>query len=138
MGAVHADIEIINGEHLTMVRRGYMDKDEVQRMHVRMLVDTGAYTLCINENIQEIFQFPVIETKRFRLANDLVADCKIVGCVELRFGNRRFEGGAIVLPGDSEPLLGQIPLEDMDVLVDSKRQELVVNPAHPDMAQHRL
>ena len=40
----------------------------------------------------------------------------------------------MVLPGDSEPLLGAIPLEEMDVLIDPLRQELIVNPEHPDMA----
>ncbi len=40
----------------------------------------------------------------------------------------------MVLPGDSEPLLGAIPLEEMDVLIHPLRQELIVNPEHPDMA----
>jgi len=35
-------------------------------------------------------------------------------------------------------LLGVIPMEAMDVLVDPRRQELVVNPKHPDYALHRL
>ncbi|MFC4232893.1 hypothetical protein ACFOW1_13405 [Parasediminibacterium paludis] len=33
--------------------------------------------------------------------------------------------------GDAEPLLGAIPMEEMDVLVHPTRQELLVNPAHP-------
>jgi len=41
---------------------------------------------------------------------------------------------AFVLPGDSEPLLGAIPMEEMDVLIHPKRQELVVNPEHPNYA----
>jgi len=43
-----------------------------------------------------------------------------------------------VLPGDSEPLLGAIPLEDMDVIIHPQRQELVVNPDHPYFAQMKL
>jgi hypothetical protein len=42
---------------------------------------------------------------------------------------------AMVLPGDSEPLLEAIPLEDMDVLFHPLRQELIVNPDHPYYAQ---
>ncbi|HEX6622407.1 MAG TPA: hypothetical protein VF064_01750, partial [Pyrinomonadaceae bacterium] len=38
---------------------------------------------------------------------------------------------AIVLPGNAEPLLGVIPMEDMDVVVDPKQQRLVVNPENP-------
>jgi len=44
----------------------------------------------------------------------------------------------MVLPGGSEPLLGAIPLEDMDVLVNPYRRELIVNPDHPYFAQMNL
>jgi hypothetical protein len=44
----------------------------------------------------------------------------------------------MVLQGDSEPLLGAIPLEDMDVLIHPLRQELIVNPDHPYFAQMKL
>lgn len=35
MGLIYADIELINGGHLELVKRGYMDKDEVKRMPVK-------------------------------------------------------------------------------------------------------
>jgi hypothetical protein len=41
---------------------------------------------------------------------------------------------ALVLPGDAEPLLGAIPMEDLDVCINPLRQELVVNPDSPDYA----
>ena len=34
----------------------------------------------------------------------------------------------IVLPGDSAPLLGAITMEEVDVLIHSQRQELIINP----------
>lgn len=56
MGLVYAEIELINGGDLEMVRRKLMDKDEVKRMRVNALLDTGSIMLCINENIQEQLQ----------------------------------------------------------------------------------
>ena len=44
----------------------------------------------------------------------------------------------MVLKGDSEPLLGAIPMEEMDVLIHPRRQELIVNPDHPYYAQLSL
>jgi hypothetical protein len=44
----------------------------------------------------------------------------------------------MVLPGDSEILLGSIPLKDMDVLIHTLRQELIVNPDHPYFAQMKM
>ncbi len=58
----------------------------------------------------------------------------VAGNVEVRFKNRATTCRAMILPGDSEPLLGAIPLEDMDVLIHPQRQELIVNPAHPYFA----
>lgn len=46
MGLVYAAIELINGDDLAMVRRYKIGEDEVRRMHVNMLVDTGSYNLC--------------------------------------------------------------------------------------------
>jgi hypothetical protein len=66
---IYAEIELINGGDLEVVRRGYLDKDEVKRMWVTALVDTGSYMLSINENIQEQLQLPVVEKRKAQLAN---------------------------------------------------------------------
>jgi len=138
MGLVYADIELINGGDLEMARRGYMDQDEVKRMRINALVDTGSYMLAINENIQEQLQLPVVEKSKAQQANGHIVECDVVAPVEIRFKNRRSSCSAMVLPGDSEPLLGAIPLEDMDVLIHPLRQELVVNPDHPYFAQMKM
>ena len=103
-----------------------------------MLVDTGAYMLAINEDIQEQLQLPVVETRKGELANGHIVEYNVVSPVELRFKNRRCNCSAMVLTGNSEPLLGAIPLEDMDVLIHRQRQELIVNPEHPYFAQMKL
>ena len=138
MGLIYAEIEIINGGDLEMVRRNIMDKDEVKRMWINALVDTGSYMLCINENIQEQLQLPVVEKRKAETADGRIVEYDVVSGVELRFKNRATTCRAMVLPGNSEPLLGAIPLEDMDVLIHPLRQELIVNPEHPYFAQMKL
>jgi clan AA aspartic protease len=138
MGLVYADIEIINGFDLELSRRHMIGEEEVKRIHVNMLVDTGSIMLAINESIQEQLQFPVVEKRKGQLANEHIIACDVVSGVELRFKNRQTSCRAMVLPGDSEPLLGAIPMEDMDVLVHPQRQELIVHPDHPYFAQMTL
>jgi len=41
---------------------------------------------------------------------------------------------ALVVPGNAEVLLGAIPLEGMDVLIDPNKQELVLPPTRPYIA----
>ena len=138
MGLVYADVEIINGGDLEMVRRLHMDPEDVKRIHTSILVDTGSYMLCINEAIQEQLQLPVVDTKKAQTADNRIIDCPVVDQVQLRFKNRQWSGRAMVLPGDCEPLLGAIPLEEMDVLIHPLRNELIVNPDHPYFAQLKL
>jgi clan AA aspartic protease len=138
MGLVHAEIEIINGDDLSLTRRNLMDKDEVRRMTVSMLVDSGAYNLCINEVIQEQMEFPIVEKRKAQMANGSIEEFDVVGNVEVRFKNRATTCRAMVLPGDSEPLFGAIPMEDMDLIIHPLRQELLVNPEHPYFAQMSL
>ena len=138
MGHVYAEIELINGYDLEDARKKIIGEEEVRRMKVTALVDTGALMLCINESIHEQLQFPVDEKRKAETADGRIVECDVVKGVELRFKNRKTTCRAMVLPGNCEPLLGAIPLEDMDVLIHPQRQELIVNPDHPYFAQMKL
>ncbi len=138
MGLIYADIELINGDDLAMVRRYKIGEDEIKRMTVSMLVDTGSVYMCINENIQEQLQLNIVEKRKGQLADGRIVEYDVVGPIEVKFKNRRCVVDAMVLPGDNEPLLGAIPLEDMDVLIHPYRQELIINPDHPYFAQMKL
>jgi clan AA aspartic protease len=138
MGLIYADITLINGEDITLAKRNIIGEDEIKQMQVSMLVDSGALMLCINENIQEQLQFRVVEKRKAESADGRIVECDVVSNVEVRFKNRATTCRAMVLPGNCEPLLGAIPLEDMDVLIHPQRQELIVNPEHPYFAQMKL
>ncbi len=138
MGLVYADIELINGEDIVLARRGIIEANEIKRMRINALVDTGSYMLAINENIQEQLQLPIVEKRKAQLANGHIVEYDVVAPVEIGFKNRRSTCSAMVLPADSEPLLGAISLEDMDVLIHPSKQELIVNPDHPYFAQMKM
>ncbi|NML20133.1 clan AA aspartic protease [Pseudoflavitalea sp. G-6-1-2] len=132
MGLIYAEIELINGLESGLARKSQFCIDEVKKIRVSMLVDSGAYYLTINENIQEVLQLPVVRQKRVQLADGRFEVYDVVAPVELWFENRDTVCEAIVLPGDNEPLLGAIPMEALDVIIDPKRQQMVVHPDHPD------
>lgn len=131
---VYADIELINSVDLENARRHVIGEEEVKRVKLNMLVDSGAYMMAINETIQAQLELPWLEKRKVQLASGQVVQYDVVGPVDVRFANRRAICSAFVLPGNSEPLLGAIPMEEMDVLIHPRRQELVVNPEHPNYA----
>jgi len=138
MGLVYATFELINADDQALARRHVIGEEEIKRMNVNMLVDSGAYMMAINEAIQEYMQLPLQGRKRSVMADGSVIELDFVGPINIIFKNRSSVCRAVVLPGNSEPLMGSIPMEEMDVLIDPKRNELIVNPEHPDMAQLSL
>ena len=138
MGLVYADIELISGDDLALHRRGFIPESEIKRMKVAALVDSGAYMLVINEHIKEQLDLPFLEEQTVRLADDSEIRVEIVGPIEVRFENRSTTVRAAVMAGSVEPLLGVIPLEDMDVVIDPKQQRLIVNPESPYIARKHL
>jgi clan AA aspartic protease len=134
MGLVYADIELINTADLEMSRRHIIGEEEVKRMRLTMLADSGAYMMAINENIQSQLELPFVEKRKAVMADGSVQEFEVVGPVMVKFANRTAVCNAFVLDGNSEPLLGAIPMEEMDVLIHPLRQELIVNPEHPNYA----
>ncbi|MGI8882886.1 MAG: clan AA aspartic protease [Pyrinomonadaceae bacterium] len=138
MGLVYAEIDLLNGGDVYLQRKKLLDEKDVKQVRVNALVDSGAYMLSINETVRAQLDLPFIEKQFGTLADETLIEVDVVGPVEVRFENRRTTVDAIVLPGDAEVLLGAIPMEDMDVLIDPRQQKLVVNPKHPYVATKHL
>ncbi len=134
MGLVYADIELINAVDLENARKNIIGDDEIRVVRLSMLVDSGAYMMAINETIQSQLELPFIEKRKVQLADNRVVEYDVVGPVTIKFANRKAVCSAFVLQGDSESLLGAIPMEEMDVLIHPSRQQLIVNPEHPNYA----
>lgn len=134
MGMVYADIELINSIDLALVKTNQKDRDDVRRISLNVLVDSGAYMMAINETIQSQLELPFVEKRKVQIADGSVVEYDVVGPVDVRFANRKATCNTFVLPGDAEPLLGAIPMEEMDVLIHPQRQQLIVNPEHPNYA----
>ena len=134
MELVYADIELINAIDEGMAKRNAIGEEEIRRISINMLVDSGAYMMAINESIQAQLGLPFVEKRKVQVADGRVVEYDVVGPVNVKFANRKAICSAFVLPGDSEPLLGAIPMEEMDVLIHPQRQELIVNPKHPNYA----
>ena len=128
MGYVYADIQLTNEDDLAFHRRGWAAENEIRRVTTKALVDSAAYDLIINKETQERLQLPVLGKRLIRLADESVLEVDIVGPVEVRFETRYTTVRALLLPDTEEVLLGAIPLEGLDVIIDRLRERLLVNP----------
>ncbi len=138
MGLINAKITISNSLDEGLARRGDLAPEKVRYIETDALVDSGAYMLCINENISKQLGLQKIDEMMAELANGKLETVDVVGPVEVKFENRSTSCRAAVLPGESEALLGSIPMEDMDVVILPKEQKLVVNPETPYIARKKI
>lgn len=137
MGLVNATVELVchaGKQH----RHKQIDDYDTRSIQVNTLVDSGSLYLCINEVVKDALELPVRSKVKLELADGQMGVFDLTWPVEIRFANRNCVIEAVVLPGDSQCLLGVMPMEAMDVLICPLTQELVVNPAHPDCAVYRL
>jgi clan AA aspartic protease len=138
MGIVYAKISLTNGEDLSLFKRNIISKDEVREITATMVVDTGSYMMAINEETMTQLGMVPYENRSAQFADGSVITLPIVSPIHVKFDNRTATCSAMVLPGSTEMLLGAIPMEEMDVLIHPQKNEMIVNPAHPYIAQLSL
>jgi clan AA aspartic protease len=134
MGEVHTEITLVNIGDQSAAERGFIPHDQVRKLTVNALVDTGAWTLVINEEIRQKLGLKVEETSETTLAGGIKVPSRITEFVEVRWKNRKAACEAVVLPGEDEILLGAYPLEGMDLMVHPQRQEVI--GAHGDKVRN--
>jgi clan AA aspartic protease len=103
-----------------------------QSVQVNALVDTVATFMCIPEEIALQLGFDINEVTQqvVTLADGHQRKVPKIAPIEIMFGNRSYVTEAVVL--GNEPLLGVIPMEAMDLIVDPRQQVLIANPQHPN------
>jgi predicted aspartyl protease len=130
MGLTYANIQLQNGADIEDFRRGRIGEDEIQQLEVHALVDTGSVMLAINQTIADALGLSVIGQRKSQLADGTRLTLPVVGGIVVRYLDRWSLTNALLLPDDQEPLLGAIPMEEMDLYVHPARNELL--PVHPD------
>jgi clan AA aspartic protease len=125
MGTVYAKITLKNARDVGNVRQGLIKEPEIREMTVQAMVDTGAITLVINDDMRQQLGLSVESTCAATLANDQKAVCQLTEAVSIYWEDRMTSCQALVVPGNGEVLLGAMPLEGMDLMVNPIDRGLV-------------
>jgi len=111
MGLVHAEIKLDN------------PKGGASTVSTQALVDTGALHLCIPEAVSRQLNLAAERVRRVTFADGRSVEAPYVGPVRVEVAGRTCFVGAMVF--GEEVLLGAIPMEDLDLMVDPARQQVV-------------
>jgi len=106
-----------------------LSKRKPRSVRVTTLVDTGATRLYLKPSVIRKLGLRKIDTVLSRTTNGDAIRFKY-SPVQLELMGRKENFDVIEIPESVPNLLGQVPLEVLDLVVDSKRQKLIANPAH--------
>jgi len=138
MGQVIVPAKIESIKDLYEVELGTRTADQVRTVQVPdAQVDTGAAMLCMPKRLIEQFGLIPFTTRRFRTTGGL-RDAKIYGPVKLTVQGRYCNIDVSEVSDECPVLIGQIPLEILDFVVDPNGRRLIGNPAHGGEWMHDM
>lgn len=130
MGKVIVPVRIENIADMFAFETGALAADQVRRVEVPdALVDTGATMLSMPKRlIEQLGLIPF--RKRWARTSAGPVELQVYGAVRLTVQGRDCHADVSELPDDCPVLIGQVPLELLDFVVDPQSQRLIGNPAH--------
>jgi predicted aspartyl protease len=130
MGRVLTEAKIENLQDLWDAQRGLLPPDQVRRITVDdALVDTGATLLSMPTRL--IRQLGLTERSKKRVRSSTgTAEASVYDAVRLTIQGRECTMDVMEVPDDVPVLIGQLPLEHLDFVVDLSGRRLIGNPAH--------
>ena len=100
---------------------------------VSAVIDTGATMLVLPQDLVERLGLRKVRDARVRYANRDVEVKAIYGVVALDIRGRVGNFDVLAEVAGSQPLVGQIVLEELDLMIHPATRQLTPNPDSPEM-----
>ena len=102
-------------------------------VEVDAVIDTGATMVVLPKDIVNALGLRKVREVKVRYANNKVETRPIYGVVTIELKGRSANLDVLVEEKGSQPLIGQVLLELLDLIVEPKTRKLIPNPASPEM-----
>jgi len=130
MGRVTTQAKIENLWDLYDLSKGRITPDQVRFIEVKdALIDTGCTAMGLPKRYVEQLGLTFVREQPTIAATGLTP-AKIFGTVLVTIQGRDCKVDVTELSDDCDVIIGQIPLEYMDFIVDPRGRKLIGNPAH--------
>jgi predicted aspartyl protease len=131
VGRFKVEVELANNDDLAAVRRGALAADKVRRVKILGVVDSGASGLVLPTAVAKQLGMPVTGKVKVTYANRRSSQRDRVEGVYLELQGRHSVFRASLEPKRETALIGAIVLEDLDFLIDPRRERIY--PRDPDI-----
>jgi len=130
MGRVLTPATIENYVDLWAAKQGIISDEKIRRIEVpEALVDSGATLLSLPKSL--IQKLGLEKTSEKRVTSSIgVGEANLYSAVRLTIQGRSCTMDVLEVPDGVPVLIGQLPLEHLDFVIDMRRHALIGNPAH--------
>ena|ERR1035438_7725213 len=129
MGKVITMIKVVNWDDLALQAAG-VRKEQPRALETNAIVDTGAVKLYLKSAIVHELGLRPIGEVRSRTMSNRSETRTVFSPVALEIQGRTGRFDVVEIPDSLPNIIGQIPLEDLDWVVDCRNQKLIPNPEH--------
>ncbi len=129
MGRTMARLTVENIFDVQKAAEGGISPDQVRRVEVDAIVDTGASLVSLPRSEMAKLGLLFNRSVPVRTANGSVTRRTFMGA-RIILNGRDFEMEVMENDDQTPPLIGVLILEALDLVVDPKTQKLIGNPAH--------
>ena len=127
MGSTPVSIQVENYDDMVLRASGRGPATKVRKANVKALADTGCALLCLHKSSIRRLGLRFARSAEVRTGNGNV-ERSIYQAVQITILGRQCLAEVMEVPDTVPPLLGYIPLENLDLVVDPKSNRVTPNP----------
>jgi len=131
MGKVTEDVKITSYDSLRDFKNKIIKEAEIKSLYLQnVIIDSGVTLMCLSKKLIEKLGLEPLRTVKVNTAEG-IKETTIYGPVLIEIKDRAVRQDVMELkhPG-IDALIGQLPLEQLDFLINPSIQRLIPNPEH--------
>ncbi len=131
MGKVTIDVKITSLRDVILFKEGYKKNSDIRQIELKdIIVDSSATMMCLSKEIIDELELDFVKTTKVNTASG-IEERGIYGPVIYEIDGRMARGDVMELRHPKiKALVGQIPLEQLDFLINPSSNRLITNPEH--------
>jgi len=127
MGRTFVDVEVENYRDVVLREAAGNGQEKVRKQTIRALVDTGSALLCLHRDAIEALGLQFSRAAEVRTGNGN-GERPIYDVARITILDRHCFVQVMEIPDNIPPLLGYIALGNLDLVVDTKSNQVIPNP----------
>lgn len=131
MGEIRVRIHLENEGDLSLQGRRKLSRKKVRKAEIDAVVNTGAVMTLLPQELVEKLGLPRLGSVVVRLANEQRVELQKAGGLRLAIGDREMSASCLIGPPGCEPLVGQLVMEELDLIPDPLLRTLTPRPESP-------